>query len=573
MEGFTKAVRALKCLAIARPIRLAIQSIIFFCFISLVVPPACFVIRDQCVAIVVDNYNNSRDLKMTDWFNEQTMATKEEDERVLKYLETPEGRKELEDEYDEQQKSGMTVKKACELGLSPDPKYCADPGRVESMDALYQTKEEYMASLDDWKETHEKRKSLRKASEDATAMLTEQSNVISYNTLGRISCIVLHLVLITFELSIIIDMSLFKRKLATYGVYLLTFILYFIYIRYYLKKIQGIANGVIDPERNPLEILLPQPIGIEEAEYHLYLVVYIIFDAFYSLYFYVFNEPLAYHDSRGKRRKGQNKKTHKEAVDLSKFHHYCAQGDKEKVKEVIRNHQHQIDINAKKDGNNTVIHLAVKGDHHEVVQILVSNFEHQLDISLRNEQGYNVLDLAVIKKKNQIFSHLLKLSKPKLSSLILALETFQEQYIKSIKSRLSTDLEVDIKYELDVLCDQVKESKKKNLRNEGRETIKGNLDVRQKMIIQYLASKEHNLPSSIVKKSRAERLREEFECPICQEDMRRPLQIFGCTNDHLLCSECLRDPRLKACPICREDFGSNPPQRRPTTEKLVENLS
>ena len=578
MEDFTKAVRALKCLVVARPIRFAIQSIIFVCFITVVVPPACFVIKDQCVAIVVDNYNNSRDLKMTDWFNEQTMATKEEDERVLKYLETPEGRKELEDEYDEQQKSGMTVKKACELGLSPDPKYCADPGRVESMDALYQTKEEYMASLDNWKEMHEEMKSLRKTSADATAMLTERASAIFYNTLGRISCILVHLVLIPMELSIIIDKSLFKSKLATYGAYFVSYILYFIYIKYYWNKIRAIADGVIDPGLSPLEILIPQPLGIEQGEgdYHFLMVVYVIFDAFYSFYSYSYNNELMgyqYHETKGKRRKGQNKKTHKEAVDLSKFHHYCAQGDKEKVKEVIRNHQHQIDINATKDGNNTVIHLAVKGDHHEVVQILVSNFEHQLDISLRNEQGYNVLDLAVIKKKNHIFSHLLKLSKPKLSSLILALETFQEQYIKSIKSRLSTDLEVDIRYELDVLCDQVKESKKKNLRNEGRETIKGNLDVRQKMIIQYLASKEHNLPSSIVKKSKAERLREEFECPICQEDMRRPLQIFGCTNDHLLCSECLRDPRLKACPICREDFGSNPPQRRPTTEKLVENLS
>ena len=92
------------------------------------------------------------DIKMMCLSNKcKKCATKEEDERVLKYLETPEGRKELEDEYDEQQKSGMTVKKACELGLSPDPKYCADPGRVESMDALYQTKEEYMTSLDNWK--------------------------------------------------------------------------------------------------------------------------------------------------------------------------------------------------------------------------------------------------------------------------------------------------------------------------------------------------------------------------------------------------------------------------------------
>ena len=575
MEDFTRqTVKALKCLIIGRPIRIVIQSMVFLWFICLVIPPTCFVIRDQCLAIFVDNYNNSRDLKVIDWYHEQHMATKEEEERILKDLETPEGRQMLEEAYDEEQESGMTVKKACQLGIAADPKYCQNP---ESMDAVFQTKEEYMAELDNWKEMHEEMQSKRKDSAAAKGMLTEAANVIYYNTWGRIVCIVVHLVLIPLELSIILDKSILKSKAANYGAYVLTFILYFIYIRYYVKKIQDIANGLIDPGRNPLEILIPRPIGIEEGEgnYHLGMVVYVTLDAFYSFYSNIFKEPLACcHETKGKRRKGQNKKSFKkEAAELSKFHHYCAQGDKVKVKEVIRNHQHQIDINATKDGNNTVIHLAVKGEHHEVVQILVSNFEHQLDISLRNEQGYNVLDLAVIKKKTQIFSHLLKHSQPRLSSLILALETFQEQYIKSLKSRLSRDLEVDIRYELDVLCGQVKESKKKNLRHEGRETIKGNLDVRQKMIIQYLASKEHNLPSSIVKKSKAERLREEFECPICQEDMRRPLQIFGCTNDHLLCSECLKDPRLKACPICREDFASNRPQRRTTTEKLVENLS
>ena len=46
-------------------------------------------------------------------------------------------------------------------------------------------------------------------------------------------------------------------------------------------------------------------------------------------------------------------------ADISQFYQYCAEGNKEKLKEVIRNHQHQIDINAVKDGN-TALHLAIK---------------------------------------------------------------------------------------------------------------------------------------------------------------------------------------------------------------------
>ena len=62
---------------------------------------------------------------------------------------------------------------------------------------------------------------------------------------------------------------------------------------------------------------------------------------------------------------------------------------------------------------------------------------------------------------------------------------------------------------------------------------------------------------------------EHFECPVCMEVMEAPLQIFSCTNGHLICSECLKSGSLTACPMCREDFKKFVPKRRPKMEELL----
>ena len=62
---------------------------------------------------------------------------------------------------------------------------------------------------------------------------------------------------------------------------------------------------------------------------------------------------------------------------------------------------------------------------------------------------------------------------------------------------------------------------------------------------------------------------EHFECPVCMEVMEAPLQIFSCTNGHLICSECLKSGSLIACPMCREDFKKFVPKRRPKMEELL----
>ena len=60
-----------------------------------------------------------------------------------------------------------------------------------------------------------------------------------------------------------------------------------------------------------------------------------------------------------------------------------------------------------------------------------------------------------------------------------------------------------------------------------------------------------------------------FKCPVCMEIMKKPLQILSCSNDHFICSECVKDSSIKECPICRESFMKNKPKRRYQSEKML----
>ena len=60
-----------------------------------------------------------------------------------------------------------------------------------------------------------------------------------------------------------------------------------------------------------------------------------------------------------------------------------------------------------------------------------------------------------------------------------------------------------------------------------------------------------------------------FDCPVCFEQMKAPLKIFGCSNDHYICSECLKSSSIKCCPICREDYKTMKPQRRYRSEHIL----
>ena len=45
--------------------------------------------------------------------------------------------------------------------------------------------------------------------------------------------------------------------------------------------------------------------------------------------------------------------------------------------------------------------------------------------------------------------------------------------------------------------------------------------------------------------------REQFECPVCLEEMKPPARIHQCVDGHLLCGMCRENPAITSCPVCR----------------------
>ena len=59
-----------------------------------------------------------------------------------------------------------------------------------------------------------------------------------------------------------------------------------------------------------------------------------------------------------------------------------------------------------------------------------------------------------------------------------------------------------------------------------------------------------------------------LECSICFEEML-DTSILSCNNDHWICRKCFEDGKVMECPVCRQDFKTNPAQKRYTVEKLA----
>ena len=78
---------------------------------------------------------------------------------------------------------------------------------------------------------------------------------------------------------------------------------------------------------------------------------------------------------------------------------------------------------------------------------------------------------------------------------------------------------------------------------------------------------EENIEENKVPKKALSNEVKEFKCPVCMEVMEAPLQIYGCSNDHLICSNCVKC--VNACPICRSSFRTQKPKRRFQCESLL----
>ena len=57
-------------------------------------------------------------------------------------------------------------------------------------------------------------------------------------------------------------------------------------------------------------------------------------------------------------------------------------------------------------------------------------------------------------------------------------------------------------------------------------------------------------------------------CPVCYEPLKPPKRIFQCTNGHLVCDICKRQPQLRGCPTCRQPIMG----RATAMEQLIADL-
>jgi len=295
--------------------------------------------------------------------------------------------------------------------------------------------------------------------------------------------------------------------------------------------------------------------------------------------------------------KNSQKDTSETKVDLIWLWHSCLYGHKENLKKILLNFSNLIKINETRVNGNTALHLGIFGNHLPVTQILLGKFGKELNLSIRNNDGLNPLDLAVVKKNSAIIKLVCKHTKPEVSSLVHAVETDQPDMVIFFREKLGKLLQKhsDLTVPLQRFIDLSKEVEMKNTSKERREVCKGNLEVYKKHICSNLrksyyaggvgnqicvskevAVTENNALNSEIDLTEenyaAEELKEvlsEFECPVCFEIMMPPKRIYSCSNDHYICSLCLTDTKMKACPLCREDFTVTRPCIRHTSERFL----
>ena len=251
-------------------------------------------------------------------------------------------------------------------------------------------------------------------------------------------------------------------------------------------------------------------------------------------------------------------------LSLAQIHHFCAQGQVDKLKEMIRKHRHNININATDKDGNMPLHLAVTRQQLKVVTLIASEFEEEVDSSLRNSEGYDALDLAIIKnsvKPSMMVHQVLKITnQASLSSLSLALKTDQDNLIEKLISKIPHSLfapDPSLKEALQSFHKLVTGSKHQNLKRNKKYSLKANLEIQRGLLFDRLEALQSDKP---------EAWKMEYSCPICFSDMKAPLQIFACVQDHFVCSDCLNS-KIDSCPICRVNFRDKPPTRRPLAEK------
>jgi hypothetical protein len=271
------------------------------------------------------------------------------------------------------------------------------------------------------------------------------------------------------------------------------------------------------------------------------------------------------------------KNTNRESI--SWFHHSCLYGHKDNLKKIITKFKDDIDVNSVSIKGNTGLHLAIEGGHFSIVQILLSTFKNDINLTSTNDDGHNAIDLAVVYYRRDILNLLLKNKLPKVSSLIVAIKCNHSDLATIIYDKLQKMFEDDISLKpmFDRYFELNKEVDNKSITEERLEICQRNIEAYVTIICNCLVNK-HTLSSHPAELKEStnpgkfttdKKVSDEFECPVCFEQMISPKKIYSCSNDHYICSICLADPKITHCPQCREDFAIITPTRRISSERIA----
>ena len=266
--------------------------------------------------------------------------------------------------------------------------------------------------------------------------------------------------------------------------------------------------------------------------------------------------------------------TENQRLDPTMIFKLCASGkekDRETLMKMLSNQTFTTttDINSCKKGK-SALHLAVEKNHLGIVQELIKTFGDKIDLSLCNRLGQTALDLAVINKNAKILKILLE-SPPQIatsisvaSSMIIALKYDNTKMIQILMPKLRDDQFESLNETFQRIKDILAILKKKDVPNRKKLTI-------ELECLKIRATNDLSKEYRVVKNSNEngeEKSSFDHECPICFETLIFPRKIFACTEDHLVCHQCL-EKFSGTCHSCRQDFVKYPPKRRLDYESLV----
>ena len=318
-------------------------------------------------------------------------------------------------------------------------------------------------------------------------------------------------------------------------------------------------------------------------------LVPLVMQAFYSILsrilspFYmkirVFFQEIKYLRVSFKRRQKASKARLKEIEpELDWFFHCCLYGHTDQLKKILQIHSAEIDINKEVLEGYTALHLAAFGNHVSIIQILQAKFGKELNYLLKNSEDMTPLDLAIQRNSLSSIKILLQKSKIELATLSHAIKYERYEVVPKIADHLKKQLksQLDLKVWLERFVEVGKEFDHKKTTQERKNICKSNLEVYKSQIcirLSEMCNHVDNQQTENQEKSISEKemtsLLSEFECPVCFELMTEPRKIYSCSQDHWICSLCLSDHKMLACPQCREDFKEKTPSRRLRSERML----